>query len=120
MDLATNGVVITDAIKFVQTNKEKLTSNKREIKNLKNQTMMIIKISYKKKQEATIGEQETTNRVFDIDLLVRLHYFTDKKERSSSSSLVLSSPSSITLSSGLVVVAFNDISTNSGRLAGEF
>jgi hypothetical protein len=26
MDLTTNGVVITDAIKFVQTNKEKLTS----------------------------------------------------------------------------------------------
>ena len=64
LGLTTNGVVITDAIKFVQTNKEKLTSNKREIKNLKNQTMMIIKISYKKKQEAKIGEQETTNRVF--------------------------------------------------------
>src|SRR5688500_14140117 len=29
MDLTTNGVVITDAIKFVQTNKEKLTSNKK-------------------------------------------------------------------------------------------
>jgi hypothetical protein len=28
MDLTTNGFVITDAIKFVQTNKEKLTSNK--------------------------------------------------------------------------------------------
>jgi hypothetical protein len=27
MDLTTNGVVITDAIKFVQTNKEKLTTN---------------------------------------------------------------------------------------------
>jgi hypothetical protein len=26
MDLTTNGVVITDAIKFVQTNKEKLTN----------------------------------------------------------------------------------------------
>jgi hypothetical protein len=32
MDLTTNGVVITDAIKFVQKNKEKLTamSNKKE------------------------------------------------------------------------------------------
>ena len=31
MDLTTNGVVITDAIKFVQTNKERLTiSNKKE------------------------------------------------------------------------------------------
>jgi hypothetical protein len=28
MDLTTNGVVITDAIKFVQTNKEKLMSAK--------------------------------------------------------------------------------------------
>jgi hypothetical protein len=26
MDLTTNGIVITDAIKFVQTNKEKLTT----------------------------------------------------------------------------------------------
>ena len=31
IDLTTNGVVITDAIKFVQTNKERLTiSNKKE------------------------------------------------------------------------------------------
>ena len=30
MDLTTNGVVITDAIKFVQTNKEKLMSNKED------------------------------------------------------------------------------------------
>ena len=30
MDLTTNGVVITDAIKFVQTNKEKLTMSTRE------------------------------------------------------------------------------------------
>ena len=30
MDLTTNGVVITDAIKFVQTNKEKLTGSKEE------------------------------------------------------------------------------------------
>jgi hypothetical protein len=30
MDLTTNGVVITDAIKFVQTNKEKLTMSKKE------------------------------------------------------------------------------------------
>jgi hypothetical protein len=32
MDLTTNGVIITDAIKFVQTNKEKLTTmaNKKE------------------------------------------------------------------------------------------
>ena len=30
MDLATNGVVITDAIKFVQTNKERLTMSTKE------------------------------------------------------------------------------------------
>jgi hypothetical protein len=30
MDLTTNGVVITDAIKFVQTNKEKLAMSKKE------------------------------------------------------------------------------------------
>jgi hypothetical protein len=46
MDLATNGVVITDAIKFVQTNKEKyLFLLKKMIKNLRNQTMKKTKIS---------------------------------------------------------------------------
>jgi hypothetical protein len=30
MDLTTNGVVITDAIKFVQTNKEKLSMSTKE------------------------------------------------------------------------------------------
>ena len=30
MNLTTNGVVITDAIKFVQTNKEKLTMSAKE------------------------------------------------------------------------------------------
>ena len=33
MDLTTNGVVITDAIKFVQTNKEKLTMSRKEESN---------------------------------------------------------------------------------------
>jgi hypothetical protein len=33
MDLTTNGVVITDAIKFVQTNKEKLTMSTKEDNN---------------------------------------------------------------------------------------
>ncbi|HKI07683.1 MAG TPA: hypothetical protein VKA09_04760 [Nitrososphaeraceae archaeon] len=32
MDLTTNGVVITDAIKFVQTNKRKLMSKKEDDK----------------------------------------------------------------------------------------
>jgi Ran GTPase-activating protein (RanGAP) involved in mRNA processing and transport len=33
MDLTTNGVIITDAIKFVQTNKEKLTTMSRKEDN---------------------------------------------------------------------------------------
>jgi hypothetical protein len=33
MDLTTNGVVITDAIKFIQTNKEKLTMSSKEDDN---------------------------------------------------------------------------------------
>ena len=49
MDLTTNGVVITDAIKFVQTNKEKLTMSTKEDENgrkrLRNLIMMKIKIS---------------------------------------------------------------------------
>jgi hypothetical protein len=41
MDPTTNGVVITDAIKFVQTNKEKLmfAKKKRMEKSLRNRTM---------------------------------------------------------------------------------
>ena len=50
MDLTTNGVVITDAIKFVQTNKEKLTTampakENNGAKESKDPTMMKIKIS---------------------------------------------------------------------------
>ena len=46
MDSTTNGVVITDAIKFVHTNKEKLTMSKKEvIKNPKNLIMTMTKIS---------------------------------------------------------------------------
>jgi hypothetical protein len=48
MDLTTNGVVITDAIKFVQTNKERLTatlSKKIIMGSLRNQTTMKTSIS---------------------------------------------------------------------------
>ena len=49
MDLTTNGVVITDAIRFVQTNKEKLTMSTKEenngAKNLRNLIMMKTKSS---------------------------------------------------------------------------
>jgi hypothetical protein len=47
MDLTTNGVVITDAIKFVQINKEKLTMSTKEEsgKESKNQIMIKTEIS---------------------------------------------------------------------------
>ena len=68
MDLTTNGVVITDAIKFVQTNKEKLTmSTKEEDKDSKETEEPDYdedNDQLQEKQETKIGEQETTNRVF--------------------------------------------------------
>jgi hypothetical protein len=69
MDLTTNGVVITDAIKFVQTNKEKLMSNKKE-DNGKEPSEPDYEEEgdqLKEKQEEETGEssgQETTNQVF--------------------------------------------------------
>ena len=45
MDLTTNGVVITDAIKFVQTNKEKQMSTTGKIKDPRNLNIMKTKIS---------------------------------------------------------------------------
>jgi hypothetical protein len=62
MDLPTNGVVITDAIKFVQTNKEKLTMSTIEDKNGK-------ELDYDKDKEKSEDEQEnkggeTTNYIF--------------------------------------------------------
>jgi hypothetical protein len=68
MDLTTNGVVITDAIKFVQTNKEKLTvSTKKEDDNgneSKEPDYDEDKDQLEEKQEEESGEQETTNQVF--------------------------------------------------------
>ena len=66
MDLTTNGVVITDAIKFVQTNKEKLTmSTKEEDKGSKENKEPDYdedKDQLEEKQEEETGE--TTNQVF--------------------------------------------------------
>jgi glutamyl/glutaminyl-tRNA synthetase len=63
MDLTTNGVVITDAIKFVQTNKEKLTmSTKEENKESKEPDYDEDKDQLEEKQEEETGE--TTNQVF--------------------------------------------------------
>jgi hypothetical protein len=69
MDLTTNGVVITDAIKFVQTNKEKLMSDRKE--NEKESTEPGYnedKDRLEEKQEVEteeLGEEKTTtNQVF--------------------------------------------------------
>ena len=70
MDLTTNGVVITDAIKFVQTNKEKLTtmSNKEDngSKESKEPDYDEDKDQLEEKQEEETGEieEETTNQIF--------------------------------------------------------
>jgi hypothetical protein len=45
MDLTTNGVVITDAIKFVQTNKEKLMSKKEDDNESRESDHMMTRIS---------------------------------------------------------------------------
>jgi predicted transcriptional regulator len=68
MDLTTNGVVITDAIKFVQTNKEKL-STKSATDNVRNKEAEERdynedKDELEEKQEEETVEQETTNQVF--------------------------------------------------------
>jgi hypothetical protein len=69
MDLTTNGVVITDAIKFVLTNKEKLTMSTKEDKNgeeSKGPDYDEDKDQLEEKQEEETGEirEETTNQVF--------------------------------------------------------
>ena len=72
MDLTTNAVVITDAIKFVQTNKEKLTtttmSTKKEDDNGSKESNEPDydedRDQLEEEQERETGEQETTNQVF--------------------------------------------------------
>jgi hypothetical protein len=67
MDLTTNGLVITDAIKFVQSNKEKLTmSSKEEDKESKEPDYDEDEDQLEEKQEEETGELEetTTNQVF--------------------------------------------------------
>jgi predicted transcriptional regulator len=70
MDLTTNGVVITDAIKFVQTNRKKLTMSKNEEVNgedSKEPDYNEDKDKLEDEQEKETGElnkEETTNQVF--------------------------------------------------------
>ena len=68
MDLTTNGVVITDAIRFVQTNKETLAMSITEDngKESKEPDYDEDKVQLEEKQEEQTGEpkEETTNQVF--------------------------------------------------------
>ena len=69
MDLTTNGVVITDAIKFVQTNKEKLTMSTKENTGKESKEPDYDdgedKYQLEEKQEEETEEfEETSNHVF--------------------------------------------------------
>jgi hypothetical protein len=70
MDLTTNGVVITDAIKFVQTNKERLAMSTKEAngsKENKEPDYDEYKEQLEEKQEEKNGEldgKQTINEVF--------------------------------------------------------
>jgi hypothetical protein len=69
MDLITNGVVITDAIKFVQTNKEKLMSDKKQDDKESREPDYDDgedRDQLEEKQKEETGElyKETTNQVF--------------------------------------------------------
>jgi hypothetical protein len=62
MDLTTNGVVITDAIKFVQTNKEKLSMSTKKEDNGSKESKEPDYDEDKDQLEEETGE--TTNQVF--------------------------------------------------------
>jgi hypothetical protein len=64
MDLTTNGVVITDAIKFVQTNKEKLMSRKEDDKESKKPDYKEDGDHLEEEQEEETGEKVPTNTTF--------------------------------------------------------
>ena len=65
MDLTTNGVVTTDAIKFVQTNKEKLTmSTKRDQNGKESEEPDYGEDELEEKRETGELNQGTTNNVF--------------------------------------------------------
>ena len=64
MELTTNGVVITDAIKFVQINKEKLTISKKA--NSEESKEIDYDEGLEEEQDERTGEHEekTTNQIF--------------------------------------------------------
>jgi hypothetical protein len=64
MDLTTNGVVITDAIKFVQTNKEKLMSGKDEENDKASKESDYDEDQLQEDKTGELKEETTTNQVF--------------------------------------------------------
>ena len=65
IDLTTNGVVITDAIKFVQTNKETLAMSAKEDKESEEPDYVEDKEQLEEKQQQETREiNQTTNQVF--------------------------------------------------------
>jgi hypothetical protein len=66
MDLTTGGVIVTDAIKFVQTNKEKLISKKEDDKESVEPYYNEDSDQLEEEQQEETGEHkgETTNQVF--------------------------------------------------------
>ena len=65
MDLTTNGVVITDAIKFVQTNKETLAMSAKEDKESEEPDYVEDEEQLEEKQQQETREiNQTTNQVF--------------------------------------------------------
>jgi hypothetical protein len=64
MDLTTNGVVITDAIKFVQTNKEKLMSKDKDNDSKEIDEPDKDKDRMEKEVVTPESEDRTTNQVF--------------------------------------------------------
>jgi hypothetical protein len=69
MDLTTNGVVIIDAIKFVQTNNEKLTKSIKEDKESKEPDYDEDNDQLQEKQEEEIGEKTTTKITFNLIII---------------------------------------------------
>jgi hypothetical protein len=64
MDLTTNGVVITDDIKFLQTTKENLMSSKEEDDKGSKETYYDELEEEQEKETGEIDQRETTNQVF--------------------------------------------------------
>jgi hypothetical protein len=64
MDLTTNGVVITDAIRFVHTNKEKLTMSAKEDDKESKEPDYDEQVEEKQGEETEDLKEETTNQIF--------------------------------------------------------